>query len=70
MGWRVMWRVTCEECGAVGPLSNRSDVAQGKAVGVGWVAAWAPSLRGGMAHLCPECAEKPRPAWWPQTGEE
>lgn len=72
MGWRVHWRITCDrdQCGAVGPLATDSSTAEERAVLLGWIAVWAPLYRGGAAHLCPGCAGKERPAWWPVTEEE
>lgn len=64
MGWKVSWQVKCEACDFLGPRHANSLKAEAKAKKAGWVIGQAY----GMAmHLCPVCANKPRPEWWPDA---
>lgn len=74
MAWRCIWRVVCDECHAVGPPrhkdKNPGAQAEKAAADLGWLVVWHPLLYGGSVHLCPMCAAKERPAWWPVDLEE
>ncbi len=67
MSWQASWRCVCDLCVASGPRrSGRTPSADAEAAALkaGWVAEYATE-RGGRAHLCPACAAKERPEWWP-----
>ncbi len=54
MGWQCEWRVTCEQCPALGPRSQGQDTttAERLAVKQGWLA-WEGFY--GRFHACPAC---------------
>lgn len=72
MGWRYSVSITCDKCGAVGPRRHKGkrpgEDAERAAVKQGWLTAL-PPCSGCMVHLCPECAAKELPDWWPEEKE-
>lgn len=62
MGWKVSWQVVCEMCKLTGPSHTDSRLAEGRARDRGWVRG---QVYGMAMHLCPDCAAKERPEWWP-----
>lgn len=69
MGWRVWFSLVCDSCGDESPkrISGGKPNAEDSAASIGWHIA---KPRGHCPlHLCPECAAKPRPEWWPVNAE-
>lgn len=66
MSLRELYCVRCDAvgCAARGPVRPNPVEAGTLALARGWRRGTIPS-HGITLHLCPACAGKPRPDWWP-----